>query len=305
MNFLKKILRSQPFIICVAVLVLYTLAGFFLAPWLVRHYVPKIVQQQLKKQAVIFEVRINPYIFSIEAKDFRMEESDGQLIAGFKRLFVDFELKSLFKWAWTFRQVSLEGPHVNAVITKDGVLNLASLVPPSKAPPQPSEKDQAPPRLIIEYFSIDRGQIDFTDRRRIEPASITLKPLQLQIKNLSTLRGQGGPDSITATLGDGGTLRWKGEISLNPVATKGSFAIEDVQTATVWKFIRDAVTLEQPTGKVSLSADYNADLSGAQPQVALDRLAVEVSGLALKLEGAESPFFELSDARVSNRARTM
>jgi hypothetical protein len=227
-----------------------------------------------------------------------MEESDGQLIAGFKRLFVDFELKSLFKWAWTFRQVSLEGPHVNAVISKDGVLNPASLVPPSKAPPQPSEKDQAPPRLIIEDFSIDRGQIDFTDRRRIEPASITLKPLQLQIKNLSTLRGQGGPDSITATLGDGGTLRWKGEISLNPVATKGSFAIENVQTATAWKFIRDAVTLEQPTGKVSLSTDYNVDLSGAQPRVALDKLAVEVSGLALKLEGAESPFFELSDARV-------
>ena len=55
-------------------------------------------------------MRFNPYVFfTFEVNDFRMDEPDGQLIAGFKRLFVDFELKSLFNWAWTFRQVSLGG----------------------------------------------------------------------------------------------------------------------------------------------------------------------------------------------------
>jgi hypothetical protein len=299
MNVLKKILRSKPFIICVAVLVFYTLAGFFLAPWLVRHYVPKIVQEQLKKHAAIGEVRINPYLFTVDANDFRMEEPDGQPIVGFKRLFVDFELKSLFKWAWTFRQASLEGPHVNAVIAKDGVLNLAGLAPPSEATPMPPEKDKGPPPLIVEEFSIDQGQVDFTDQRLSKPASITLKPLQLNIKNLTTLPGQEGPQSITATLGDGGTLKWTGEIGLNPVATQGSFAIENVQTATAWKFIRDAVALEQPAGKISITADYNMDLSGEEPQVTLGKLAVALTGLALKLEGAETPFFEMPDARLT------
>jgi len=299
MNFLKKILRSKAFIICVAVLAAYTLAGFFLAPRLVRHYVPRIVQEQLKKQAIIGEVRINPYTFKVEANDLRMEEPDGQPIAGFKRLFVDFELKSLFKWAWTFRQLSLEVPHVNAVIAEDGILNLASLAPPPETSPQPSEEEQTPPRLIIEDLSIDGGQIDLTDRRQSNPAHITLKPLQMQIKNLTTLRGRKGPKSITANLGDGGVLRWNGEISLNPVATKGSLEIENLQTATVWKFIRDAAALEQPNGKVSISVDYNVDLSGSQLQAALGNLAVVITGLALKLEGAESPFLELSEARLS------
>ena len=299
MNRLVRILRSKPFIIAASVIVAYTLAGFFLAPYLVRHYVPKIVQEQLKKQAVIGEVRFNPYVFTFEVNDFRMDEPDGQPIVGFKRFFVDFELKSLFKWAWTFRQVSLEGPHVNAVIAKDGGLNLAELAPPSEEPPKPPEKDQAPPRLLIEDISIDGGQIDFTDRRQSKPASITLKPLQVQIKNLTTLPGQEGPDSIMATFGDGGTLRWNGEISLNPVATKGTLTIENVQTATAWKFIRDAVTLEQPAGKVSITADYNVDLSGTEPQVTLGKLAVAITGMALKLEGAESPFLELPDARLT------
>ena len=143
MDALKKILRSKLFIICVALVVFYTLAGFFLAPWLVRHYVPKVVQEQLKKQAAIGDVRINPYIFTVDANDFRMEEPDGQPIAGFKRLFVDFELNSLFKWAWTFRQVILEEPLVNAVIAKDGALNLAELAPPTQDPPNQRKKTKA------------------------------------------------------------------------------------------------------------------------------------------------------------------
>ena len=299
MNILKKILRSKPFIICVAVLVFYTLAGFFLAPWLVRHYVPKIVDQQLKKQAVIGEVAINPYIFTIEANDFRMDEPDGQPIVGFKRLFIDFELKSLFKWAWTFRQVSLEGPHVNAVIGKDGALNLAQLAPASEAP-APQQKDEGLPRLIIEEIGIDQGQIDFTDQRQSKPAAITLTPLQLQIKNLTTLPAQEGLNTITATSTDGEMFQWTGSISLNPIATRGKFVVEDLRTATLWEFARDDVNLESPAGKLAVTADYSVDLSGEEPQVALANLTVGLTGLALKLAHAEAPFLELKDIRLAN-----
>ena len=299
MDTLQRIIKSKPFIICAVAFVIYTLAGFFLAPWLVRHYVPKIVKDRIKKQASIGEVRVNPYLYKVEATDFRMEELDGQPISSFKRLFIDYELKSLFKWAWTFRQLSLEGPYVNAVIAKDGTLNLTSLAPPTEATSPPPANDQAPPRLIIEDIAIDRGRIDFTDRRQSEPATISLTPLQLQVNNLSTLREHKGPHSITANLGDGGTLRWKGEISLHPVKSNGSFAIENIQAATAWKFIRDAVALEKPSGTASISADYVVSLRDSNLQATLDKLAVAISGLSLHKEGGAEPFFEMSDARMT------
>jgi hypothetical protein len=74
----------------------------------------------------------NPFIYTFEVNDFRLDEPSGQPMAGFKRLFMDFELKSLFKWAWTLRRVSLDRLHIHAVIMKDGALNLAGLVPPSE-----------------------------------------------------------------------------------------------------------------------------------------------------------------------------
>lgn len=300
MNRLVRILRSKPFIIAASVIVAYTLAGFFLAPYLVRHYVPQIVQKQLKKQAVIGEVRFNPYVFTFEVNDFRMDEPGGQPIAGFKRFFVDFELKSLFKWAWTFRQVSLEGPHVNAVINPDGALNLAQLAPPATAPPPPTaDMDKGLPRMIFEDIVVDQGQIDFTDRRHSTPAAIKFKPFNLQMKNISTLPGQEGPKSISATSGEGETFRWSGLVSLNPVATKGTLTVENLRTATLWEFARDAVNLEPPAGRLTATADYRADLGGAEPQVTLANLAVTLTGLVLKMHGDATPFLEMPDLRLS------
>ena len=56
MSTVRKIVFSKPFIICFGVVVFYTLAGFFLAPFLVRHYVPKIVEKRLQKKAVIADL---------------------------------------------------------------------------------------------------------------------------------------------------------------------------------------------------------------------------------------------------------
>lgn len=68
----------------------------------------------------------------------RMDEPDGQLIAGCKQLFIDLELQGLFKWAWTFRQVNLQEPAVRLVIDRDGTLNLAHLVPCPKTEKAPA-----------------------------------------------------------------------------------------------------------------------------------------------------------------------
>ena len=189
---------------------------------------------------------------------------------------------------------------MNAVINPDGALNLAQLAPPAAAPPPPAaDGDKGLPRLNLRTSWSLRGRSIFTDWRRSTPASITFKPFTLQMKNITTLPGQEGPDTITATTSDGETLRWTGHVSLNPVATKGTLTVENLRTATLWEFARDAVNLAPPAGKLNVTADYSVDLGGAEPQVTLGKLAVAITGLALKLEGAEAPFLELPDARLT------
>jgi hypothetical protein len=296
-----RILRSKPVLLSAAIIIVYTLVGFFLVPYVVRQYLPVLVQEQFKKQTMIGEVRFNPYIFTFEVNDFSIQEPDGQSIAGFRRFFVDFELKSIIKWAWTFRQLSLEGPQLNVIVNHDGTLNLSQIAQPIEAPPPPSlERDQGPPRLIFENIVIDQGQIDFTDRRQATPATISFKAFDLRMENITTLVGQeDGSQTLTATTNNEETIRWTGRVSLNPVTIKGTIAIEKFQISTFWAFVQDTINLELPAGKLTATANCNIDMANAEPQVSLAELAATITGLELKVHGAETAFLEMPDLQLS------
>ena len=124
----KRVVKSRTFIAAAVVLTLYTLGGFILTPYLVERYVPKILEKNLRCDARIGEVHINPFLFTLEANAFRLSEPDGSYVTGFDRLFLDFELSGLFRWAWTFKAFELENPKVSVVIERDGGLNFKRLV---------------------------------------------------------------------------------------------------------------------------------------------------------------------------------
>jgi uncharacterized protein involved in outer membrane biogenesis len=189
---LRSLITRAPFLIAAAVVavvaVAYTLAGFFLVPRLITTYVPRYVQEQLKRRAEIGEVRLNPLLFKLEIKNFRLREADGRPILGFDRLFVDFELSSLFRWAWTFAEIQLETPRVDVVLARDGRLNLAELLdafPRSEPAPRPAAT--APPRLLLQHAVVRRGGLSFTDLSRQAPQTMEAEPITVELRDVSTL----------------------------------------------------------------------------------------------------------------------
>ena len=294
---LRRIFLGKAFIITVGVLILYTLGGFLFVPYLVRHYVPQIAQELLQRDAHIGKVRFNPFLFALEANDFELTETDGTPIGAFKRLRVDFELSSLFRWAWTFRQFTLNEPLVNLVIGTDGALNLAKLT--AKGPGQTEKSDLPPPRLLLEDIAISGGAIDIIDRRQSSPATVTFRPLDIRLTDISTLPDRKGPYTLVTTTPDGESINWTGEISLHPFRSTGNLTLDNIKVATLWEFIRDSVAIDSPSGTLHFNTNYELDLSGLSPQLTLDGVATRLAGLSLRLAGAEAPFFTSKKLAVS------
>ena len=294
---LRRIFLSKAFIIIVGLLILYTLGGFFLAPYLVRHYVPQIAQDLLQSKAHVGKVHVNPFLFTLEASDFELTEPDGAPLGAFKRLLVDFELSSLFRWAWTFRQITLDEPLVNLVIGTDGALNLAKLT--AKGPDQTEKSDSPPPRLLLQDIAISGGAIDIIDRRQSSPASLTFRPLDIRLTDISTLPDRKGPYTLMATTPDGESINWTGEISLHPLRSTGNFTLDNIRVASLWEFIRDSVAIDPPSGTLHFNTNYEIDLSGPSPQLTLDGVATRLTGLSLRLTGAKVPFFTSKQVALS------
>jgi uncharacterized protein involved in outer membrane biogenesis len=299
---LRRFVTGRPFLITAAVVVTlalaYTLAGFFLVPRLIATYVPRYVQEQLERRAEIGEVRVNPLLFKLEIKDFRLREADGKPLLGFDRLFVDFELSSLFRMAWTFAEIQLDAPRVDAVLDSDGRLNIAELLdsfPRNQTPPEPT----APPRVLLQHAVVHRGSMSFTDRSARTPQTAMLEPIDIELRDITTVPERRGPYAIAATLADGGGVGWEGEVSLVPLRSSGRFGINGFPLATAWRFIQEDVTLSEPGGRVDAEVRYQLAYQDGAASLKVEDVGVTVGGLVLTQRGDKAPLLALDTIRLA------
>ena len=290
---IRRFLTSKFFLISVGALLLFTLAGFILAPHVIRWYVPKYTQDQLKCQASMGKVRLNPFLLRFEVNDFSLSGPDGAPLVCFAKLYLDCEMSGFFHWAIHFQDIRLEKPSVNLVVEPDGSLNFAALAPkPSEEKPKASES--RPLGFILGTMAITGGEVTVTDRRQVTPATLNFQNLDLELRTLTTLVEKNGTYSIEAGTRDGETIAWQGQLSLMPFHSSGKIVCSGIRTASLWKFLQNSVNLEEPEGLLGISTDYQLSAVQTPLQLTLENFRADLSGVALKLANAETPFFELN-----------
>jgi hypothetical protein len=295
-----KIPYAKPIAIALALFVIYVLLGFFAAPPLVRHLAAGFVEKTLQRKADIGDIRVNPLLLTLEIRDFAIAEQDGAPIAGFKRLFADFQASSLFRRAWTFADIALDSPELRADIAPDGRFNIKALLDDL---PKPEDKRHgALPRMLLQRVNVGAGVFSFHDRSLQTPASTVLSPISLEVHDLSSIPDSLGNYALSVRLPEGGTLGWKGEASLQPLTSRGSLEVKGAKLATVWKFLHDNLGISEPAGELDASLRYDFSYAGGATKLAADSYRIEARGIALATGGEKGVALALAKLALTGGA---
>ena len=247
-----------------------------LAKWLV----PRIAETKLASKASVEKVSFDPFQLTATIDRLALTEKSGAPLASFDKLVVDLEFSGLFHWAWKLKQVALTAPQVNVHISKQGQLNWADLIAKLNEDPSPPSKDL--PRVIIESIAISKGDIEYKDDNHPTPLQASLKPLDFELDGFSTLPKDRGDYLVAAKLPyQGGTLKWKGDFGVNPLASKGSLAIEGLQIAKVMQWVNaQSLPFQAESGTFSSQFKYDFSMPNQQPKLLLAdaRLALNTLG---------------------------
>src|SRR3984957_10725879 len=322
---MRQYFKTKAFrILCIAALLIgvYAIAGFWAAPKLLRSALLKEIPKTLTGvKPGVGIVRINPFLLQVEINDFSLTGANDTKLAGFARLFVDFQVSSIWHRAYTFSHIDIESPFANAVIFKDGSVNLSQLSPTTAKKPKPDQKEAEPiPALRIGSFKVTQGFLSFDDRRRPSDFATRLEPINFELQNFST-GVQGGRFTFTGASKLGERIEWHGHLSVQPIESDGEFQIAGLQAHTIWEYLEDRLSFLVNSGKIDLNATYkfslqdDMDLKVDVAKVALTDLAVRpkdssidwvtvpelvLSGTTLDLKGrqAHSDSLSLKDVKL-------
>jgi hypothetical protein len=285
---LLQVIKTKPFRIAAAValvLALYAIAGFVVAPKLLRSALMKDIPKSLAVTPTIGEIHINPLLFQLEIKNFSLAAPDGEKLFGFERLFVDFELSSIWHRAYSFVNIDITAPAVNAIVAKDGTLNLLQLKPKSTPAPAPSEKKEPLPAVRIGSFKVSKGLVAYEDRSRPSEFAARLEPINFELANFTT-GVEGGRFTFTGTSRLGERVEWHGHLSVQPIESDGEFQIDGLQAHTIWEYLEDRLSFLVNSGSIDLNATYKFSLRDAADfQAAVSKIAV--SDLKVRPKGSD------------------
>jgi hypothetical protein len=251
---------KKPMIIAAAVIIVYALLGFFLAPWLIDRTATNAVRDNLGVELTLQKVSVNPFVLSLQIDGLELDEPSGDPFLTVERIFINFQLSSLFRWALTFREFHIESPKVRLARDGDGDLNVGFL---AKQPAEPADTEAAeesgPPRLLIQDFAITDSAVDWNDDVPPEPVDTSFGPIDIAISELNTLPDRSGLQDVVITTESQGTLSWNGSLQLNPLRSEGSASIKGSHFPLTSAYLKHEIGFDVDEGSVDVELDYSVD----------------------------------------------
>lgn len=283
----------------IVVVLLYTLLGFFLVPVLVENSIIGTARDNLGREASVSEVEFNPYLLSLSIQDFELNDKDQLRLVGFDELFIDFQASSLFRWAWTFKEISLTGFYFlfERFEPEDSRLSrlLADIADDESIETTDSESDGLP-RLLIYSVSINEGSGDLVDNVPPAPVKTHLGPISITVKELNTLPDRQGQQSVTIELEQGAILSWRGSLSLAPLVSEGELELKDSRLDRTIAYLKAILPLEAMSATISGRFHYRVYMESAgEPDIEFDDMEFELRGVSLTGLQPSTKFLEVAD----------
>ena len=292
---LLKLRSVRALLITLSLVASYAVGGFWLAPKLLRDAIITQTKQKLGVDAAVGELRLNPFLFQLEVKDLVLSGPDGRKLVGFDRLFVDFELSSLWRRAFVFKEIDLAAPFAHAIVDAEGRLNLRELAPKSSAP-QPSTRM---PRIEIGRLRVSDASLAYDDFDGPRHLALELSPITFELRDFST-GAAGGQFSLAASTALHERIAWSGHMSVQPLASDGDVEIADLRARTLSTYLADRlgprIGFALRAGRIGVKAHYRFSAQNAV-QLAVDGTA-GATGLAISARGSDAALITLPSLRI-------
>ena len=218
-------------------------------------YVLDTYDRQLETGWVV----LNPFTLSLDVSDARLNDSTGEQFVAFRDASVNLSLSSVWQPGWVFDELLLQGLYLEVTRITEGTYNFSDLLNGSEKLPPATTDSAEIPHLTVHDLALQSDRLIVNDLDREAPYRSQWSGLQINMLDVSTVREEGKPYTVTVEGENGGKLAWNGEISIPKGISTGHLAISNLYLPSLWRFAQPWLQFELEDGRLAVAGQYRVD----------------------------------------------
>ncbi len=283
----------------VTAFIAYTLGGFFIVPLIVEHVIKKQSASLLGRQAVVENVRCNPFTLSLTLEGFTLSDRPGSVLAAFDSLYANAQVSSIFHWAATLKEVRITRPSLAFRRFSDGKVNLLEVFDSFERNTGATDGFDLP-RAILQTIIIDDGKLLIEDHHREHPLLWNWNPVDFTLNDISTLLDDRGDNAGTIKLPGGGTIAASGSVVLEPFGLDGLVTLKGINLKGAWQAVDELLDFDLTNGSLDTDFHYRLALLEDGLYLNVTDLNAGISDLAFSAETFGGDLLDVQSISATN-----
>ena len=295
----KRLLRIFLFV-AAALLVVYSLVGFWILPRILQARLPGLVAAQLPVKLSLGAIRLNPFLLTATVRDLNVTQTDGNHLVGVKQVFGNLQLSSIFRGAVVLKELRITGPDALLQVLPDGRINVLTILPqPDSAPEADAGKPLQIPIVEVDRFVLEEGKVVFRDLSAKAPFEATFSPIQVGLLDFTTRVDAESRFSFSAATDRGGKVDGEGDLMVQPIAARGSVSAAGIDVRRLWQAIQSRVNFEIADGRLDVAGSFAVGIETAGLRLQLTDGRVDLKQFSLIEKGGSTPLVSVPSLSVT------
>ena len=256
MKLLTKKIPRIIFWTLVSIFLLYTIAGFFIVPMIIKSEAVDYIKEEFQRDAEIESVSFNPFTFSLSVEGFKLYEKEkSDVFISFKKFFIDIRLLPLISKEIYFQEITLTEPDGNVIRFNEEEFNFSDMMKSETEPTSDSVKtneEDEPWEIFIQKFELQRLRLLVSDRAVNPPGETRIDSFSVTVTNLRFNSSDTSDFYLTSNLRYGGSFSLSGNFSMTPLKADLNFALDQANMKPLAPYIAQIAYLRLDDGKLSL-----------------------------------------------------
>jgi hypothetical protein len=261
-SLIKRILRFALYA-AVALFIVYTIAGFFVFPMIIKSEAVDYIKEEFNRDAEIELVSFNPFSLTLSVEGFKMYEKEKEgTFFSFKEFFINVSLLPLLSKEVNFEEIRLTEPDGNIIRYNEEEFNFSDLMESAtnqNADSVKVEEEEEPWEIFIQKFDLQRLHLLITDKAVSPPGETRIDSFSVTVTNLRFNSSDTSDFYLTSNLRHGGSFSLSGNFSMTPLKADLNFTLDQASLKPLAPYVAQFAYLRLDDGLLSIDGSIKID----------------------------------------------